>query len=224
MAKNSYPKLGATSWQALRERAATAPSTKFTPATVATMLGMATPQSAANNVVGPMRQLGLIDQDGGLTARGNKWRVDASYGEACQEILDEVYPPELASFTDANGIADRSKITTWFQHNGLGSSNASKIAATYTMIAEKKLPEAAQPDSTKGKRPTPAKKASPKAAKQNTGESTAVELTELPKPPANPPATAASIHLDIQIHIPADASADQIDRIFASMAKHLYQK
>jgi hypothetical protein len=30
------------------------------------------------------------------------------------------------------------------------------------------------------------------------------------------------LHLDIQIHIAADASAEQIDQIFASMAKHLY--
>ena len=30
------------------------------------------------------------------------------------------------------------------------------------------------------------------------------------------------LHLDVQIHIPADASLEQIDRIFSSMAKHLY--
>ena len=33
---------------------------------------------------------------------------------------------------------------------------------------------------------------------------------------------APNVHLDIQIHIPADASLEQIDQIFASMAKHLY--
>ncbi len=171
-----------------------------------------------------MRRLGVIDQDGGLTSRGNKWRGDASYGEACQEILDEVYPPELTSFTDAGGTTDRSKVTTWFQHQGLGLSNARQIAATYAMIADKKLPEAVQPDTAKTRRPTSAKKAQPKVVKQGPGESTVVERADPPKPPENPPATGASIHLDIQIHIPADASADQIDRIFASMAKHLYQK
>lgn len=34
--------------------------------------------------------------------------------------------------------------------------------------------------------------------------------------------TIPSVHIDIQIHIPPDASTDQIDQIFASMAKHLY--
>jgi hypothetical protein len=223
MAKNSYPKLGATAWRTLRERAATAPSTKFTSTAVAAMLSMGTPESATTNVVGPMRRLGLIDNDGGLTARGNKWRIDTSYGEACQEILDEIYPAELASLTDVHGVTDRAKVTTWFEHQGLGRSNAQQMAATYAMIAEKKLPGAAQTDST-ARRPTPTKQASRKAGKQNPNESTVAERTEPPQPPANLPAPGASIHLDIQIHIPADASADQIDRIFASMAKHLYQK
>jgi cell division septation protein DedD len=33
---------------------------------------------------------------------------------------------------------------------------------------------------------------------------------------------APALHIDIQLHIPATATADQIDQIFASMAKHLY--
>ena len=47
-------------------------------------------------------------------------------------------------------------------------------------------------------------------------------------PVANhPPARAASaptpsLHIDIQVHISPDSTAEQIDLIFASMAKHLY--
>jgi hypothetical protein len=33
-----------------------------------------------------------------------------------------------------------------------------------------------------------------------------------------------SVHIDIQIHIDSTASLDQIDQIFASMARHIYQK
>jgi len=33
-----------------------------------------------------------------------------------------------------------------------------------------------------------------------------------------------TMHIDVQIHIAADAKPDQIDQIFASMAKHLYGK
>jgi hypothetical protein len=46
----------------------------------------------------------------------------------------------------------------------------------------------------------------------------------LPSPP--PPAPVSSgpaLHIDIQIHISSDATAQQVDQIFASMAKHLYK-
>ena len=33
-----------------------------------------------------------------------------------------------------------------------------------------------------------------------------------------------SLHIDLQIHISPEASADQIDSIFASIAKHLYDR
>ncbi|MBS0410720.1 MAG: DUF5343 domain-containing protein [Proteobacteria bacterium] len=34
--------------------------------------------------------------------------------------------------------------------------------------------------------------------------------------------TAPSLHIDIQVHISPDSTPEQIDKIFASMAKHLY--
>lgn len=36
--------------------------------------------------------------------------------------------------------------------------------------------------------------------------------------------SSPSLHIDLQVHISPEASADQIDKIFASMAKHLYRK
>jgi hypothetical protein len=33
-----------------------------------------------------------------------------------------------------------------------------------------------------------------------------------------------SVHIDIQVHIASEASVEQIDQIFASMGKHLYQR
>jgi hypothetical protein len=224
MATPSYPKLGSAAWRTLRERAAAAPSTKFTAATVAAILSMGSPQSAAANIVGPMQRLGLIDNDGTLTALGNKWRVDASYGEACQEILDEIYPPELASFTDANGGPDRSQVTTWFQHKGFGGSNSRQMAATYVMIAEKNAPGGPAAEPKKTTRSAPARKAAQRAAKLSVDGEGAPKPSRPPQPPGNQPAVGPNIHLDIQIHIPADASVEQIDQIFASMAKHLYQK
>jgi hypothetical protein len=44
----------------------------------------------------------------------------------------------------------------------------------------------------------------------------------LPPPQAAQSVARPDIHLDFQIHIAADARPDQIEAIFASMAKHLY--
>lgn len=46
----------------------------------------------------------------------------------------------------------------------------------------------------------------------------------LVSPPNNIDPAAPALHIDIQVHISADASETQIDKIFESMAKHLYGK
>jgi hypothetical protein len=218
-----YPKIPTKAWRLLRTRASTAPSTKFAPSTVAALLGMASPESAKTNIVNNFRRVGLIDDDGALSDRGNKWRVDASYPDACQEIIDEIYPPDLAALTTADGQPDKVKIKTWFEHKGYGGSNATQVAATYAMIAEKKLPEA-----NDSKAPAKPRTSKPKPAKSTVSPSAGHQPQVVtPVPAASQPHHAGSgpnVHLDIQIHIPADASPDQIDQIFASMAKHLYQR
>jgi hypothetical protein len=189
---------------------------------------MSSPESARDNVVSPLRRLGLIEEDGALTPRGNKWRVDASYAEACDEILAEVYPEELTLLTGDDGKPDLSRIKVWFDHKGFGDSNARQMAATYAMIAGRDVPEAPQPEAKK----PPAKKA---AARPSTRATKSVaepshdgageeNPPKQPEPAHRPQrgTTGPNVHLDIQIHIPADASLEQIDQIFASMAKHLY--
>ena len=225
MATNAYPKIGIKAWTTLRARATTAPSTRFTPETVAALMDMAGPKSARDNTVSPMRRLGLIDEDGALTDRGNKWRVDSSFGDACQEILGEIYPDELGSLTNDDESPDVGKVETWFGHKGFGKANAKKMASTYVMVASKQVPEPPAADSGKSKKKTSTKT-------DDEGRSSRGKKAEIPaekeaqEPSAAPVSTngGPSVHLDIQIHIPADASPDQIDRIFSSMAKHLYAK
>jgi hypothetical protein len=234
-----YPKVPSKAWRELRSRARSAPSVKFTPDMVAALLGFGSPQSASTNVVAPMRRIGLFDDNGGLTPLGNKWRVDASYGDACQEILDNAYPSDLAALTDGSGSPDINRVRTWFGHQGFGDSNARQMAATYVMIASKKLPESgAPPEPAKGGTPggegRAAKKAAAarKAAGPRTRTRASVPVASGPPAsddqPTGSPAygthSGLNVHLDIQIHIPAEATAQQIDQIFESMARHLYKQ
>jgi len=220
----SLPKVGEKPWFALRAKAATAPSTRFTPSAVAALLSMSGEKSANDNVLLGLRRLGIIDDDGSLTARGNKWRVDSSYAEACDEILDSVYPTELQSLTDDAGQPDKAKVATWLQHKGQGESAAKQMASTYAMIASKSPAPApmATPAAPKQSTPKPkATKAASTTSPQSAGGGDGIAKSQNASGGGSPSPT---IHLDIQVHIPPAASAEQIDQIFASMAKHLYRQ
>jgi hypothetical protein len=219
----TYPKLGVTAWRTLRARAAAAPSSKFTPAAVAAIMGHDSPASAAHNIVSPMQKLGLIDENGVLTDRGDKWRNDASYAEACEEILDQIYPAEVAGFTTADGSPDKTMVTKWFQHQKFGESNVRQMTATYVMIAEKKVPEANDKEvKSRAKRQQAPSVATKAASKPSVDPVNNEALTTAAPLQAGQSTGRPAIQLDFQIHIAADARPDQIEQIFASMAKHLY--
>lgn len=222
MASTGYPKIPLKAWRTLRAKAASAPSTKFTASTVAALLGMASPGSARDNIVTPLRRVGLIDDEGALTPRGNKWRVDASYGEACDEILAEVYPDDLAALRNGSGEPDPQAVKTWFDHQGFGDSNARQMAATYSLIAGKQIPEPPTEQNGNSPRKQSPRKLSSAAPKAKDPEPRKEEVGEDAPPRQRARSGGPNVHLDIQIHIPADASVEQIDQIFESMARHLY--
>jgi hypothetical protein len=70
----------------------------------------------------------------------------------------------------------------------------------------------------------------------DSGEQVEKRQLSQPTTPNAPPSSRAaadnagsttqkpSLHIDIQVHISADASPEQIDQIFSSMAKHLYNQ
>ena len=224
MAANPYPRISAKVWTTLRARAAVAPSMKFTAPAVAALMEMASPESARDNAISPMRRFGLIDEDGALTERGNLWRVDESYGVACQEILDEIYPDELGTLIDDDGHPDTAKVKTWFEHKGFGTANARQMMTTYVRIASQQIPELPAADSGRANTASPAKDAPTRSPRPKIVEvSREAVAHETPTPPVKSN-TGPTVHLDIQIHIPADATPEQIEQIFSSMARHLYAK
>lgn len=179
---------------------------------------MSNTKSANDNVVVALKRLSLIDDECVLTPRGNKWRADSTYPDACDEIIKDIYPDELTSFTKDDGTPDNDQVKTWFTHQGFGESNANNMASTYTMIAKREVPDSAISEAPKKKEQPKTSKTS-KKSRQTKNESAKLPSNELASAPVP---IAPSLHLDIQIHIPPDASAEQLDRIFASMSKHLY--
>lgn len=126
------------------------------------------------------------------------------------------------SLTDIapRGDADRQKIVSWFLREGLGSGSAGNKAATYLLISSGSPNEApargnASPQKSSPPRTVPSKKAVPSQpagtiAKTNEGATSFAGTGKIP------------LNINVQIHISAEASSEQIELIFSAMRRYLY--
>ena len=227
--KASYPMIPESNWWSMRNQ-----FSKTLPSTVSvnylkTLLALATDQ-AARNILSPLKSLGILDDDGHPTDLANLWRTDSTYGKACETMLNAIYPPELLELFPGKDF-DKSKVKEWFKATAkLGDSAANKATSLFTLLKSGEI------KSTSGSAQSPAKKTkSEKKTPTKKVQRTEKDITsgkEGPSAPIAPiaPITVASnklpqmtMHIDLQIHISPEASTEQIDAIFASMAKHLYK-
>jgi hypothetical protein len=220
--KNSYPILPLANWWALRNKFKQSIPSVVSPGFVAAVLNMKE-KSARGNIINHLVDMGIIDQDGKPLERANKWRDDQHYPEVCKEILNEVYPKELLEALPGPSL-DRVAVKRWFAVNtGLGEVAVGRMAAFYELLISAD-PSDSQVISSK-------KNVSPKSTVKPHGRVTAnlpastkqSITTQQSKNQIDKPFAQPTIHLDIQIHISPDMTAEQIDLIFASMAKHLYK-
>jgi hypothetical protein len=147
--------------------------------------------------------------------------------------METVYPDELRS-TFPGPKPDRNQVKRWFAlKTKTGEAASNQMAAFYLLLCE------ADPKKSEGEGPT-----APKATARKSEAASKRKLRQAAVPSApstgNPPFVGKesdtsvlrasgndeipSLHIDVQIHISADASAEQIDQVFASMAKHIYRK
>ncbi|MYI56962.1 MAG: hypothetical protein F4062_08070 [Acidimicrobiia bacterium] len=222
--KRTYPRLPAKNWWTLRERFKQTMPGRVDADYLQSVLAL-TSAASAGNLIGPLRALGLIDEEGSPTDRALDWRQDDTYKDVCEAMLVDVYPDTLrAAFPDPS--TDTGGVTSWFSRNtGAGQGAATGMAALYTLIA------AADP----GASPTNAAvtKATPTQKKAAAKKAAAKKAT--PKTPGVSPGSVdeggeavknrrpdPELNINVQIHISPDASAEQVDQIFKSMAQHLY--
>lgn len=212
--KKGYPLLPIKHWWALREK-----FRKSIPGTVSTnylasVLGM-TERSAQNNVLPSLRTMKLVDDDGKPTDLATKWRDDGQYPKVCSSILKAVYPQELIDIGSGSS-ANKDAITRWFaNHTAAGDNAVRKMTAMYLTLCEAD--------------PTKAKQASPSTSAKTKTDKPAAATKKQSKAAASPPVgkgesagSSPALHINVQVHISSDATPEQIDQIFASMAKHLY--
>ena len=213
--KRTFPRLPAKNWWTLRDRFKQTMPGKVDADYLQSVLGL-TSAASAGNLIGPLRLLGLIDDEGSLTDRALAWREDGPYKQVCEDMLTDVYPDILRSaFPDPS--VDPEGVTSWFRRNtGAGRSATLAMAALYTLISERD-PEGVRTNAsttTAPKKKAAAKKAATKP--KNGGVSKRDETKDQPR------RIEPALNINVQIHISSDASSDQIDQIFKSMAEHLY--
>lgn len=217
--KNSFPKIASSNWFGLRDKFKQRVPTEISPSYVATALGMSE-ASAGSNVVSPLKTLGIIDENGKPTDLAYDWRDDSKYKSVCEKVIKSIYPQELRDlFHDENVSQDDLK--SWFMRQGkVGGPAARMYAQTYSILLSGDLNKVKESSPrTNIKKPTTVTK-----TKNTKVEKTipAVESNRLDSENNKRQSDFSPIlHLDIQIHISPESNADQIDKIFESMAKHL---
>jgi hypothetical protein len=211
--KETYPTIPARQWWGLRNKFKQSIPTSVTPGYLAAALVGMNKESARTNVIPALKALKIINPEGKILERAKKWRDDEQYPLVCGEILKEIYPTELMEALPPP-LPNRDAVERWISNKtGAGESAAGKMASLYLLLCE------ADPKSGQDLPPATPTKQKPQQNKP--------KLASAPKPPAKTEKTSAisnpppSLHIDIQIHISPETPPEQIDHIFASMAKHL---
>lgn len=229
MAENNlaFPKIPEKNWWVIRAQFVKTLPSSVTPNYLQNLLNL-TSEKSATNLLSPLKQMGIIDADNRPTSRANDWRTD-KYNDVCTEIVREVYPQELKDLFMGPNM-DREGCKSWFLRTAkLGAGTAAQCAATYVLL---NTPIEDVEEEVKQARASQKPKKSQNSNVVNkpiANPETNVTRSDSPTknnvdighgvPPVQP-----SIHIDLQIHISPEATAGQIDSIFASVAKHLYAK
>jgi hypothetical protein len=225
MADQNYPRIPAKNWWVVRNRFKQSIPPSVSPNYLATLLGIT--ERGARNVLAPFRTVGIIDEEGDTGDRANRWRVDDEYPKVCEEIRKEIYPEELLSAVP-DPKADFEAAVLWFmRETGVGQGTARQMAKFYQLLTEADPSQGQDITSSKVSRSGKPKKRAKTAKRKESEEKPSEDshVFDAGVPAAGPAASeqpAPAIHIDIQIHISPEASTDQIDQIFASMARHLY--
>lgn len=225
MAEKVYPRIPESNWWALRAQFRKSVPTALTTNYLKTLLNLS--DKSALNLMPMLKQINLIDAEGKPTERAYNWRDDGKYQVVCHQLLDEIYPQELRDLFPGADV-DRASLRGWFMSDAkVGEAAAKQCAAFYSLLAQAQVKT--EMDSLPATKP----KASKNNGKNGTKPRGNTPAQEAPTPtvstaptpePAGRTKRQPTLHIDLQVHISPEASVDQIDAIFASMAKHLYDK
>lgn len=219
MEKQTFPRLPKSNWWTLRSQFKKTLPSLVTISYLKSLLSLDSEKSA-KNLLNPLKQLGLIDEENKPTQRANDWRDDKKYLEVCNDMINDIYPKELIElFPDSE--VDVEAVKNWFMHSGQLGEIAARQNAQMFVLLKSGLSEQNSLPAKNNRRST--KKVKTKSENNNISQTkTKIEMEESNPKLAIRRDELPSIHIDLQIHISPDASPEQIDKIFESITRHLY--
>jgi len=219
MASNNtpFPQIPSTVWKGVWNILQRTPSRKLDDKVLAIELDVQ--RTAARQYQVELTRLGILNEDGTPSPLAGQWRQDGDDPKIITEILKNAYPDELLELAPLDDL-DRDKVVRWFKSQNLGDGAAKNKAATYIRIASGVSAIDAQSQSGQGKR---AEK--PQASKSQAARAPAPPVGERK---SDPPRAKHDVrdrrrpdfNVNVQIHISADASTEQINAIFEAMSRY----
>ena len=151
-----------------------------------------------------LKYIGFIDSNGVPSSKWTQYR-GANHKVVLGEAIREGYMDLFAVYPDADQRS-QSDIDHVFSTSSSGGKQViAKTVSTFKLLAELAEFPPVNERSNLGKPSGPAHTPS---VQETTG--------------TRPGLFGPALHIDVQIHISPEASADQTDQVFASMSKHLY--
>lgn len=155
-----------------------------------------------------LRQLGFTDANGAPTDVWRRFRGN-DHGAILATQLKTAYPDLFQTYPDAWKRSQAEVEAHFRATTSLGAATVGLAWSTFEALASMAVFEETLGSDTRSQTSA--------GAAERTSD---VVLTTLPATPTRP---SPSIHIDVQIHISPESSAEQIEQIFASMAKHIYK-
>jgi Family of unknown function (DUF5343) len=156
------------------------------------------------SLIGVLKFIGFTDTGGVPTSKWSEYR-GAKYKQVLGQAICDGYAELFAVYSNADQRTQEELDHVFSTSSSGGKQVIAKTVSTFKFLAEQAefAPVEEQTDLQMKSGPLHIPAGQGLASKGYSG-------------------TAPALHIDIQIHISPEASPDQIEKIFASMAKHLY--
>jgi len=213
--QKSFPSIPTSHWWTIRDRFKVSIPDSLDAKYITAHIAISE-TSAGVSILPALRTLGLIDNDGKVNKElAANWRDDETYPKVCEKMIEAAYPKDLIQAVP-DPLSDAAAVTRWISsYTKAGDSRVGKMTRFYLLLA------ARDPDAKK-QRSTSSKKATGRSRVGKSGTTKPRSKTSDKETGKRSHVTSpASFHINLQIHISPQSTAEQIELIFKSMATHL---